>query len=579
MFAARRPALPCAPRHMTEPTVVERRVRRRIAAGVASLAIVASLAATTSALGFGLSSPNGQPTNLQAGANSDLSIRIDVQEARAQLRDLTVHLPPGLVGNPLATPRCTEQQLEAIACPAASKVGSVSNGVDLRVLGAIPVSQTISGDVFNVFPRAGEPARFGIVLKALQVDLPIIGSKVLPPIVLQSRARLRQRDLGLDTILTNLPRRANVVGAIDVDVDIKSLTLNLLGKAGNPPRGFLRNPTSCKSARITFNGRSWTNETANGAAPPFAPTNCGALPFSPELTAVAAPAGAGMPIGLTTTISQTIEEAGLARADVILPNGIIGNPTLLANTCPQSAFKSGNCPASSLVGQAVASSPLQAQPLSGPVNLVEPPTAGLPSLGVTLGGALSLKLLGTLALRSDGRAVTTFTGLPDIPISAFMLGFPTPPGFVLAGVDLCSGPQLFVDGAFAAHSGRQATAHAPLQLHGCTGGGSGGQAGAGGETAGGEQGTGAETGAGGGEAGEGARKPTAKVKLAKLESKEPRLKLKVRAGSERLRKVRMKLPRQLKFAGGKTFKRGAIAKADGRKLKRRAIDHGKRTCA
>src|SRR5215207_6839618 len=132
-------------------------MRHRTLPIVAALACLGLLTLAPPALGFGLSSPNAQPKNLQAGANSDLSIRIDVQEPSAQLRDLTIHLPPGLVGNPLATPRCTEQQLEAIGCPAASKVGSVSNGVDLRVLGAIPVSQTISGDVFNVFPRAGEP--------------------------------------------------------------------------------------------------------------------------------------------------------------------------------------------------------------------------------------------------------------------------------------------------------------------------------------------------------------------------------------------------------------------------------------
>ncbi|MQA76119.1 MAG: hypothetical protein GEU88_17590 [Solirubrobacterales bacterium] len=504
------------------------------ALGITALGALGALGALAPpALGLGLSSPSAQPTNLQAGANSDLSIQIDVQQPNEQLRDLTIHLPPGLVGNPLATPPCTEAQLNADSCPPASDVGDVSNDVL-----AAGVPQTVTGELYNVVPRAGEPARFGIVLHA-----PI---PTAPPIILQSPARLRPSDFGLDSVLTDLPTTATLApGLPPVPIQITSITLTIAGQVGNPPKGFLRNPTSCTPKAIGFDGRAWTGATASGQAPGFTPTNCAALPFTPELAASARPEGIGAPVELTTTISQTIEEAGLARAQVILPNGITGNNSLLGTKCPRANFEAASCPANTLIGTASASSPLQAQPLTGTVYLIEPTVPGLPDIGLDLRGPLSLKLTGTLTLGTDGRAITTFPRLPDIPISDFTLTFGRQPGFVFAGVDLCESPTLSVDGAFDAFSGAATTVKAPLELQGC------------GPSAGG-------------------KKPKAKVKLARLGSNRPRLKLKVKAGSERLRRVQLKLPKQLKFAGGKKFKRGAKARADGDQLKRRSVKHSKR---
>jgi len=113
---------------------------------------------------FGLTDLTAEPADTAAGANSDFNISLQITDPGADLKDLTIHLPPGLVGNPLATTTCSEQQLAADACPSASDVGDVSNDVTLHVLGFLPVDQTVNGDLFNVTPRAGEPARFGIVL-------------------------------------------------------------------------------------------------------------------------------------------------------------------------------------------------------------------------------------------------------------------------------------------------------------------------------------------------------------------------------------------------------------------------------
>jgi len=85
---------------------------------VRALALVAALAALLIAApaanaAFGISSFSAQPANKAAGANSDLSVSFGVSDSAAGLRDITVHLPPGLIGNPLATPTCSEAKLKA----------------------------------------------------------------------------------------------------------------------------------------------------------------------------------------------------------------------------------------------------------------------------------------------------------------------------------------------------------------------------------------------------------------------------------------------------------------------------------
>ena len=154
------------------------------------------VAAPSANAAFGLADLSAQPANGSAGANSDFTISLTVQDPAADLKDLTIHLPPGLVGNPLATPTCSESDLNADHCDPVSQVGTTATGALLS--GTIPI--TVPGNVYNVAPRPGEPARFGIVLHP---------GPGLPPTVLQSGASLRQSDFGLDTVLNNLPNTAS----------------------------------------------------------------------------------------------------------------------------------------------------------------------------------------------------------------------------------------------------------------------------------------------------------------------------------------------------------------------------------
>ncbi|MGH2986559.1 MAG: hypothetical protein ACRDLO_07730 [Solirubrobacterales bacterium] len=516
-------------------------VRRAVLGG--SIAVAALLAAAPPALGFGLT-PSVQPQTAPAGSNSDLQINIQIQQPAQDLKDLTVHLPPGLVGNPQVAAKCTVEQLNAAACPTVSDVGDVVNDIqitDLNGLPIPPIPQSVSGDVFNMVPQPGEPARFGIVLSATPVPLP---GGLLPPIILQSPASLRQSDFGLDTVLTDLPRRAQLSGGLSAGIDITSVGLTLKGLVNT--LGFIRLPTSCKEHTVGFDANSYDGGPAS-AQTTFATTDCGALPFGPGFEATVRPQGTnGLKPELTTVISQTLAEAGLLRAQVILPSDLGADNAVLNNQCEPAQFEAGACPENTIIGSAVAASPLQTESLNGPVALVRPPTPGLPQVGLDLRGPLALKLLGSFVFTSQGTGVE-FNGLPDIPIARFQLTFfGGDAGLVLAARSVCDPPPLEFKTDFLAHSGAAVAGTTAAKVAGSCAGA------------------------------DGKRKPKAKVKLGKLGSDEPKLKLTVKAGAERMRTARLKLPKKLGFASGKAFKRGAKAKANGKKLKGKKVKHTKR---
>jgi hypothetical protein len=473
-----------------------------------------------SASAITVSGVNADPASNQAGANSNLSISFDLSGGSP--KDLVIHLPPGLVGNPLATKTCTEAQLKQDACPAASRVGNISN--DVQIGGLVP--QTANGVIYNVKPRKGEPARFGFVLSAPPAD----------KIVLQSPASLRPSDFGLDTTLRNLPRTATVLG-VPVPITITGASLTLQGKVGNPKKGFLRLPTSCGTHTLTVDATPYSGSPGS-ASDTFDTTGCQSLPFSPEFSADITQRGRlRNAVELSTSIKQTIDEAGLKRATVKLPSELGPNLDRFINSCPPPDFAAGTCPEAARVGVARAESPLQSEALAGPVYVVAGPSpSSLPSLGLDLRGPLSLKLTGNLGIETVPQGIrssVTFDGLPDIPISDFTLTFDGgPDGLNVASRSPCAKPPFGFDASFLSHAGQAKD----LKIAATASCGP----------------------------------PKARVKLIDSGKGKPRLRVGVSAGSDGVRSVVVKAPKGVSFASGRAFKRGASATADDKKLKPKA---------
>jgi hypothetical protein len=231
---------------------------RRLAAIPVALLLSLALFAAVSQATVNLSglvaapAPAGQGGTTQAGAASTFHIHADLSQQPPRnddLRNLTFHLPPGLVGNPTAAALCTVAQFNADNCPAGSRVGVSSTTQEVETgnaqIGNIDV--TINGDVYNVVPGAGQAGRLGIVLRPQPLSFdditvatfsnPLAGGNGstgciptgVPPcyfvradITSTSPKQfqlvpitIRPGDLGLDNTLANLPRDVNVTQSID----------------------------------------------------------------------------------------------------------------------------------------------------------------------------------------------------------------------------------------------------------------------------------------------------------------------------------------------------------------------------
>lgn len=438
-----------------------------------AVAAVACLAIAPGANALGLTSLSAAPTSANAGAHSNFNIHIGFTSSADRVKDLTISLPPGLLGNPTATPLCTISQLQADSCPSGSQVGTISTAATVHLLNPLPVTldMTVSGSIYNVTPTTAvdtdTPARLGVVLRP-------VGSSPLPllsKIVQTSNVQLRTTtDFGLNTALVNIPNAAHALnGTLSFPIDIRSIDIHLSGTAGNG-KAFMRNPTSCGTKTTRFIADSYANpsQQVTGQAS-FNSVNCAALPFTPTLGSWIGNAGhtaAGTKPRLLALTSQDDGEAGLKSAQVLLPPGILPDFSVLANPCSEAQFRSDTrgCPKSSIVGAAIAISPDLPSALGGALVVVAPSTpGGLPRLGVDMHGKIKFQLMGQFIAGASGLG-QSFDNLPDFPISNFLFYFGYD-GLVTTTRDLCQPPPLPVPWTFGGWNGatRSGSTNATVQ--------------------------------------------------------------------------------------------------------------------
>jgi hypothetical protein len=132
-----------------------------------ALLILLALPASAQAA-FEVRSFSFTPSSLKAGSHADVQIAIGFAPYNGSnppehVRDLTLSLPPGVVGNPRATARCSQADFAADECRTDSQVGTTA--VKTTIPALLGTSVTADGDVYNVVPSAGEPARLGVVVR------------------------------------------------------------------------------------------------------------------------------------------------------------------------------------------------------------------------------------------------------------------------------------------------------------------------------------------------------------------------------------------------------------------------------
>lgn len=431
-----------------------------VAAGVLALPAVA--AADVTVTGFSVT-----PSTTAAGAHPDVVVNEQFSYGSSttdSVKKTTLHFPAGLLGNPQATPKCSESDFEADSCPANTQVGETTVGTLVYAAPplSLPLSISAPGSIYNLVSDSTHPAILGIVVR------PGMGA---PNIFLKSPVTLRTSgDFGIDSPVDDQPNSTTIAPPASAGVQIVSTSLTLYGTRTGMLAPFMTNPTSCKPATTNFDAVSYEAPTKTAtASSTFTPTDCDKLPFAPQLTATMGAPGAtakNSHVPFVATITQAVGEASQLSAAVTLPASLASGVSAVATLCTADQLAAAACPDGARLGTATIASPLLPTPVQGPVFAILRP-GQLPGVGVEFGGVLPFVLGGNSGL-SSGRLQNIFTGLPDVPLTSFSLAIDGGThGLLVATRNICSGPAPTVNGAFTGQNGASTSATAPVTVVGC----------------------------------------------------------------------------------------------------------------
>ncbi|MDA0161540.1 hypothetical protein OM076_14785 [Solirubrobacter ginsenosidimutans] len=401
-----------------------------------------TLAAFNPALRIGAdSTAAGRP----AGA---VTLEVSRADGTQDLTRVTTELPPGLAGSLKGVPVCADAAADAGACPAESRVGSVSS---LAGTGDAPVA--LNGAVYLTGAYDGGFAGLAIVIPGK------VGPVDLGTVIVRGSIALRP-DGGLTVRTTPLPR---LIGGVPVSIRQLALTFD------RP--GFILNASSCapQEVRAVLEGADGGTSTVTA---PYQATDCAGLPFSPRIEATIGKRGQTAPgkaPALRVVVTVPAGNAATAVANVGLPPVLTADLKRLAKACAPAVFAASACPAGARVGTATATTPLLPTALTSPVTFAVPQAGSLPGLALSLTGAVTLPLFGEVGLPgADGVIHNTFNGIPDVPLEQFALSFTGGATMPLTlRRDLCTGPRQTIRGTFTAHSGVVANVSARMKVAGC----------------------------------------------------------------------------------------------------------------
>lgn len=391
-------------------------------------------------------------SDTQAGAHADFTtgftLSQDQGEAYALTRDLEVHLPPGMIGNPQNFPRCTIGQFggapEESECPLDSQVG-----VTEVTLGGEFAGATFIEPIYNMAPPAGDVvARLGFY------------SAGYPTFI---NVRVDPTDYGLIAAVEGAPSAAGMlaatttlwgVPAASTHDELRLTPLEAVNgetpvggrKATLPAAPFLSNPTDCslqRQVRVTARSYQLPDSPSTKSAPFPAITGCEKLNFDPTFNAVPTNPEAAAPTGLDTELivpqdetPQGISTSTLKGARITLPEGLTINPaaaTGLAACSPAEVGFSSNdpshCPDAAKIGSVEIEVPALEETLEGSVYQRTPEPGHLfrfwvvtDAQGVHLKLSAEIEanaLTGQLTTIFDG--IRTLGGLPQVPFSELRL--------------------------------------------------------------------------------------------------------------------------------------------------------------
>lgn len=409
--------------------------------------------AEPSSLPFSVTGPNGgacvnsegQAPNapvFEAGTASPVAatyspfvLHLKREDGSQRLSGLNVTLPPGLTGKIAGLEQCPQSAIEAAiarsherdgaaelahpSCPSGSEVGVVHVGVG----SGAPFYET--GYAYFTGPYKGAPFSLVIVTPA------VAGPFDLGTVVVRAAlfidpytAQVTVKSDPFPTIIDGIPLE---IRSVNVDMNRGEFTLN---------------PTSCSVMSVTGQEASTAGQTA-GLSDRFQAGGCTTLPFHPVLKAsTSAKTSRREGASLRVRVSSSLGQANIAKVHVTLPKQLPSRLQTLKLACPASVFAANpaSCPTASVVGAAVAHTPILSSPLTGPAYIVSHGGAAFPDLEIVLQGEGVTIILDGKTNIKNGITESSFQSVPDAPVSSFELSLPEGPHSIIAAPHgrLCS---------------------------------------------------------------------------------------------------------------------------------------------
>ncbi len=376
------------------------------------------------------------------------------------LRNLTVDLPAGFVGNPTALGECSEVQLNANQCPPSSQVGRI----DLHVAppGIGDAALDLHQAVYNMRHPRGVITDFAFSISAV--------------ITVHIRSGLDASDYHVTTTVPNTfetalyDQKLTIWGVpADPRHDIDRCTLSSEQGIGStirddgsrcatdlPVKPFITMPGQCQqSDDITVRRvESWQDSGVYGPQmdwpqPGFQQTGCEKLRFDPRVSIHPVSQAANTPTGLDVHIQvpqnenpNALDTAHVKSTVVTFPKGMTLSPSFAdgLQACGLDQIGLGtndpiSCPDASRIGTVDLTTPLLPNPLEGSMFLAkqkENPFGSLLAMYLVIHDTedrgVLLKVPGRIDLdQKTGQIVTTFDQLPQLPFDDLSLRFRSGP--------------------------------------------------------------------------------------------------------------------------------------------------------
>jgi hypothetical protein len=370
--------------------------------------------------------------NNAAGTYSPFYIHMTRKDSEQEITHFSIKLPPGVTGNLAGVPECSDQaiaaakarehegggqeELDSPSCPGASEVGHtlVGSGVG-NVLAYAPGKMYLAGPYH------------GSNLSVVSITAAKVGPFDLGTVVVRFALRINPETAEVFVDSQGSDPIPHIVDGIPVHLrDIR-------GYVDRP--NFALNPTSCAktstASTVLGAGLNFVSESDDQpvtVTSPFQAADCAALGFKPKLALSlkgATKRGGTPALKAVLTYPKGGRYANVRTAQVTLPHSEFLEQGHIGTVCTRVQFKEGvvpgeKCPAASVYGRARAVTPILSEPLEGPVYL-RSSSHNLPDLVAALHNKqVDIALDGRID-SVKGRIRNTFEGVPDAPVSEFVL--------------------------------------------------------------------------------------------------------------------------------------------------------------